>query len=244
MPGSRAQRPGRHRHHAGRQNSGGSEHRRRRPADPDRHADLRAAAGLHAPGGCGHTHGRHRGRAGRASTRARSPTTMHSPASCWLRPKPKARRCGACRVDEEYKEALEERLRRSSKHRRPSGGSVTAAMFLRDFVGDTPWVHLDIAGHGMAGRRQALYGEGRHRHRRADVSFNWPKAGRSWATARSRRANVTQSSARTPPALQLAAFSGDWIASSPRCRRCWRRQSDSSTTGFAAAARCCRVRPA
>jgi len=27
---------------------------------------------------------------------------------------------------------------------RPAG-SITAAMFLREFVGETPWVHLDIA---------------------------------------------------------------------------------------------------
>ncbi len=26
------------------------------------------------------------------------------------------------------------------------GGSISAAMFLREFVGDTPWIHLDIAG--------------------------------------------------------------------------------------------------
>jgi len=26
------------------------------------------------------------------------------------------------------------------------GGSITAAWFLAEFVGDTPWVHLDIAG--------------------------------------------------------------------------------------------------
>jgi leucyl aminopeptidase len=25
-------------------------------------------------------------------------------------------------------------------------GAITAAVFLREFVGDTPWVHLDIAG--------------------------------------------------------------------------------------------------
>jgi len=29
------------------------------------------------------------------------------------------------------------------------GGSITAAQFLRRFVGDTPWVHLDIAGTAM-----------------------------------------------------------------------------------------------
>jgi leucyl aminopeptidase len=25
-------------------------------------------------------------------------------------------------------------------------GAITAALFLRDFVGDTPWVHMDVAG--------------------------------------------------------------------------------------------------
>jgi len=25
-------------------------------------------------------------------------------------------------------------------------GAITAAMFLKEFAGDTPWVHLDIAG--------------------------------------------------------------------------------------------------
>jgi len=26
------------------------------------------------------------------------------------------------------------------------GGAITAAMFLKEFSGDTPWIHLDIAG--------------------------------------------------------------------------------------------------
>jgi leucyl aminopeptidase len=30
------------------------------------------------------------------------------------------------------------------------GGSITAAQFLKRFVGDTPWAHLDIAGTGMS----------------------------------------------------------------------------------------------
>ena len=29
------------------------------------------------------------------------------------------------------------------------GGAITAALFLREFVGDTPWCHLDIAGPGL-----------------------------------------------------------------------------------------------
>ena len=27
-----------------------------------------------------------------------------------------------------------------------SGGTINAALFLKPFVGDTPWAHLDIAG--------------------------------------------------------------------------------------------------
>lgn len=30
------------------------------------------------------------------------------------------------------------------------GGAITAALFLAEFVGDTPWVHLDIAGPGFS----------------------------------------------------------------------------------------------
>ena len=56
-------------------------------------------------------------------------------------------------MDEEYKELLEGLLRRSPQHRRPGGGTITAAWFIRDFVDETPWVHLDIAGTGLAGRR-------------------------------------------------------------------------------------------
>ncbi len=29
-----------------------------------------------------------------------------------------------------------------------NAGSITAAQFLKRFVGDTPWAHLDIAGTG------------------------------------------------------------------------------------------------
>ena len=28
----------------------------------------------------------------------------------------------------------------------PAGGTITAGLFLNEFVGSTPWAHLDIAG--------------------------------------------------------------------------------------------------
>jgi leucyl aminopeptidase len=32
------------------------------------------------------------------------------------------------------------------------GGAITAALFLQEFVGDTPWAHVDMAGTGFAER--------------------------------------------------------------------------------------------
>jgi leucyl aminopeptidase len=40
------------------------------------------------------------------------------------------------------------------------GGSITAALFLREFVGDVPWIHVDIAGPSMANRAYNLYAKG------------------------------------------------------------------------------------
>jgi len=40
------------------------------------------------------------------------------------------------------------------------GGSITAALFLREFVGDTPWVHMDVAGPSMANKAYNVYAKG------------------------------------------------------------------------------------
>jgi leucyl aminopeptidase len=49
-------------------------------------------------------------------------------------------------MDEEYKEALKSAFADLHNIGGRPAGSVTAAWFLRESVGDTPWVHLDIAG--------------------------------------------------------------------------------------------------
>ena len=36
-------------------------------------------------------------------------------------------------------------------------GAIAAGMFLRAFAGDTPWIHLDIAGTGHAGKQSQPY---------------------------------------------------------------------------------------
>jgi leucyl aminopeptidase len=40
------------------------------------------------------------------------------------------------------------------------GGSITAALFLREFVSEVPWVHVDIAGPSMADKPYGIYAKG------------------------------------------------------------------------------------
>ena len=39
-------------------------------------------------------------------------------------------------------------------------GAITAALFIGEFAGDTPWVHLDIAGTDMSGKQKKYYVKG------------------------------------------------------------------------------------
>lgn len=47
---------------------------------------------------------------------------------------------------EEYKEQLKSKLADLKNIGGKPGGTITAATFLQEFVGNTPWAHLDIAG--------------------------------------------------------------------------------------------------
>jgi leucyl aminopeptidase len=49
-------------------------------------------------------------------------------------------------IDEEYKEALKSAFADLPNIGTRWGGSITAALFLKEFADPTPWVHLDIAG--------------------------------------------------------------------------------------------------
>jgi len=37
---------------------------------------------------------------------------------------------------------------------------ITAALFVGEFAGETPWVHLDIAGTSMLDKPRGYYGKG------------------------------------------------------------------------------------
>ena len=49
-------------------------------------------------------------------------------------------------VDDEYRDMIKSNIADIVNSAGRWGGAVTAAMFLKEFVGDTPWIHLDIAG--------------------------------------------------------------------------------------------------
>ena len=49
-------------------------------------------------------------------------------------------------LDDEYKELIKSAFADMANFGGRWGGAITAAMFLKEFADDTPWVHLDIAG--------------------------------------------------------------------------------------------------
>ena len=49
-------------------------------------------------------------------------------------------------LDDEYKEQIKSQIADIMNTGGRWGGAVTAAMFLKEFAEDTPWIHLDIAG--------------------------------------------------------------------------------------------------
>ena len=49
-------------------------------------------------------------------------------------------------LDDEYKEYLKNAFADLPNIGGRYGGAITAAYFLKEFTGDTPWIHLDIAG--------------------------------------------------------------------------------------------------
>jgi leucyl aminopeptidase len=47
---------------------------------------------------------------------------------------------------DDYRKLLDSNVADMKNVGGPYGGAILAALFLREFVGDVPWAHLDIAG--------------------------------------------------------------------------------------------------
>jgi leucyl aminopeptidase len=58
-------------------------------------------------------------------------------------------------IAEDYRESLKSEVADMINSPGRAAGAITAAMFLKEFVGDTPWAHLDIAGTAWADEARA-----------------------------------------------------------------------------------------
>ncbi len=63
-------------------------------------------------------------------------------------------------LDDEYRELISSTIADIQNVGGRWGGAITAAWFLREFTGDTPWVHLDIAGTAWLDDAKSWAGKG------------------------------------------------------------------------------------
>jgi leucyl aminopeptidase len=59
-------------------------------------------------------------------------------------------RSWALPVFDDYKEQLKSEIADFTNTGGRAGGAITGALFIREFAGDLPWVHIDIAGTAWA----------------------------------------------------------------------------------------------
>ena len=64
----------------------------------------------------------------------------------WPPPRTPAKTCGACRCRRRLVDQLKSEIADMKNTGERWGGALTAGLFLKEFVGATPWVHVDIAG--------------------------------------------------------------------------------------------------
>ena len=53
-------------------------------------------------------------------------------------------------VFDDYKDQLKSEIADFTNTGGRPGGAITAALFIKEFVGELPWVHMDIAGTAWA----------------------------------------------------------------------------------------------
>lgn len=63
-------------------------------------------------------------------------------------------------VSELQKDALRSEVADMKNAGERWGGAINAALFLKEFVGDTPWVHLDIAGPSTSPKERGYFNKG------------------------------------------------------------------------------------
>ena len=107
-------------------------------------AALRALARLHPPGRCGDADRRGRGRARQVYAGIFANDDAMSTASGVL--EAAGEKMWPMPLDDDYMDQIRGTVADLLNTGGRYGGAITAAMFLKEFAEDTPWIHLDIAG--------------------------------------------------------------------------------------------------
>ncbi len=106
---------------------------------------LRKATRLHKPGGC-----RNANRSGSRCTWLHNAGIFANDDDMYNRFHKANEKAGEkmwrLPLDDEYKEQIRSSIADMMNTGGRWGGAITAAMFLKEFAEDTPWIHLDIAG--------------------------------------------------------------------------------------------------
>ncbi len=63
-------------------------------------------------------------------------------------------------LDDDFKKQIESEIADMRNIGGRPGGTITAAMFLKEFVGNTPWAHIDIAGTAILNERKPYAAKG------------------------------------------------------------------------------------
>jgi leucyl aminopeptidase len=63
-------------------------------------------------------------------------------------------------LPERLKEQLKSEIADMKNTGERQGGALTAGLFLKEFAGDTPWVHVDIAGPASADKEYGHIAKG------------------------------------------------------------------------------------
>lgn len=63
-------------------------------------------------------------------------------------------------ISEFQKDSLKSEIADMKNAGERAGGSINAAIFLKEFVGETPWVHLDIAGPSQSPKERGYFSKG------------------------------------------------------------------------------------
>ena len=94
----------------------------------------------------GHADRRLRGRAGPAVLGPVRQRPAAWPTACWPPPRRAGERVWQLPLIDEYREHLKSDVADLNNVGPRGGGAITAGLFLKEFAGDRPWAHLDIAG--------------------------------------------------------------------------------------------------